>query len=253
MSFLVFIKFQTEILNFVGEKIFLEMHQNKLAIRVLEFNRGRPQAAPSDKTTLATTHFLLGRLYFVDGQLYKSVQNYSKAIELNPDEKVYYYGRGLSLGFASPIFYSDAESDFKKYIELDNLEFQKSGFHAFGAWAGYNDLAWIHFLQGNFDEAEKVSRAGLEISNLNPWLSNMLGVILLEKNSCDEALVHLSNAKNLIRSIKSEQFGEAYSGDKPDFWELGKEEMEKTINENLKLCQSEITFPQFENSSTTNL
>lgn len=231
LIFLLLVHFNLVITNHIGEKLFLTLHQNELAIKVLEL--------PKDKD--AKTYFLLGRLYFVENDVYKSIKYFTKSIEINPNVKEVYYGRGLSYGFASPIFYNDAEKDFKKYIEIDNQEYEKSGRHAYGAWAGYNDLSWIYFLQGEFDQAEKVSIEGMKISGMNPWLYNMLGVLALEKGNCADATIYFNNAEDILKSISSENFGEAYSGDSPDFWAIGKAQMEKTIRDNQGACS---TFPQ---------
>ncbi len=233
-----FFKFQVEILTKVGEKLFLSFHQNAAAIWVLESALGRPQAALQDR---AKIHFLLGRLYFVENQLFESINNFNQAIKLNPNVKEYYYGRGLSYGFSTPLFYPDAENDFRKYIEIENDEYFKNKVRAYGAWAGYNDLAWIFFLQGKYREMENISRVGLNISHNNPWLNNMLGTSLLAQKKCSEAMQFLETADVELQKITTKNFGEAYSGDSPDFWEVGKKQMESTIKENIELCK---TFPQ---------
>ena len=234
LCFLTFFRFQTEILNFAGEKMFLQFHKNDYAIKILEY-------LPEKKRDFQT-YFLLGRLYFVTNNLPDSIQNYSKSIAINPDFKENYYGRGLAFGFASPVFYSDAEDNFKKYIEIDNQNFIETGKHAYGAWAGYNDLAWIYFMEGNFDDSINTAEAGLKIGYNSPWLLNMLGTSLLAQQKCGEAKKYLDQAKKEMEKISVGQFGEAYSGDSPDFWIQGKEQMQKTINENLQLCNSLTTI-----------
>lgn len=226
LLFLTFFRFQTNILNYVGEKLFLVYHQNSLAIFTLE------KVSKKD----FYTNFLLGRLYFVEGNQYKSITNYNLSIEKNPDFKQSYYGRGLSYGFSNSIFYPEAISDFSKYIEIDNKEFEKTGQHAYGAWAGYNDLAWIYFMQGEFEKSENVSRDGLKIAN-SAWLLNTLGATLLAQKKCSEAKIYLQLANDEMKKISVEKFGEAYSGDNPNFWEAGKKQMEEAIVDNLKLCE----------------
>ena len=227
LIFLIIVRFNLEITNFVGEKLFLSWHQNSLAIKILELPKNK-----NDKT-----FFLLGRLYFVENSLYKSVDYYNKAIIIDPSIKEYYYGRGLAYGFISPLFYDEAESDFKKYIELDNIDSIKIGHHAYGAWAGYNDLAWIYFLKGDFKQSEDVSREGLRIAHNSPWLLNMLGVSLLSQDKCTEATEYLNQASEEAQKISANQFGEAYSGDSPHFWNTGLVNMKETIVENLSLCK----------------
>jgi len=227
-------KTSAEFLQLLGEKSFLSLHLNKISVRLLEASKA---ANHEDYKT----YFLLGRVYFVEGRMEDSIRNYSVAIKLNPNHKESYYGRGLTYGFTSSIFYPEAKRDFEKYIEIDRQEFEKTGSHAYGAWAGYNDLAWVYYLMGEWKQAEEVARAGLEITQSNPWLSNMLGAILLEQNRCEEAIEELEKADLLLGAITSDQFGEAYSGDNPKNWGPGKESMAKAIKENLELCKS---FPQ---------
>lgn len=218
----------------IGQQLFLNYHHNRSAIYFL-------QKSIDFNNSDFETFFLLGRVLFVENKLAESTLNFTKAIELNPEFKEAYYGRGLAFGFSSSIFLSSAEEDFKKYIEIENKEFEQTGRRAYGAWAGYNDLAWIHFLQGDFDKAEKVTRAGLEISNFNPWLSNMLGATLLEKGNCREAKIHLKNASDQANVITAEQFGEAYSGDHSDFYPAGLKSMRETIEENLEKCDLNLS------------
>jgi tetratricopeptide (TPR) repeat protein len=226
LGFLTFFHFQTNILNYVGEKIFLDYHFNNIAIFTLE------KVSKKD----FYTNFLLGRIYFVEGDQYKSITNYNLSIEKKSDFKQSYYGRGLTYGFMGSDFYPEAARDFQKYIDIDNQEFEKTGNHAYGAWAGYNDLAWIYFMQGEFEKSEKVSRDGLKIAN-SAWLLNTLGTTLLAQEKCDEGKIYLKLAKDEIQKISVEKFGEAYSGDNPNFWEAGKKQMEEAIVDNLKLCE----------------
>ena len=223
-----YFSFQNKIHNFIGEKLFLNYHQNDLATNILQ------NIYDSKKDYY--TYFLLGRIYFVKNDLSKSIENYNLSLKLANENNIVfkeiYYGRGLTFGFLGPIFYTDAQADFEKYIELENLQNRPS----YGAWAGYNDLSWIHFLKGNFLESEMVAKQGLEISPENPWLLNMLSVALIEQNKCVEVYPLIQKAKNLAEKMEPNEFGEAYSGDNKNWWNKGLKEMKKTINENMWLC-----------------
>ena len=234
-SVFIYSKYQTNILNSLGEVFFLRLHKNNYAINILEFNKNKND----------TTFFLLGRIYFVKGDLPKSVQQYDKAIEINPNVKEYYYGRALAYSFASKELLPFASKDFEKYLTMDEEDFKKTGMHAYGAWAGYNDLAWTYYLQKDFKKAEETVKNGLKISGSNAWLLNMYGAILIEQDKCKEALPKLKEAKKLINKTSVEKYGEAYSGDDSKIWSKGKESMEAVINENINYCQK--TFPQTTN------
>jgi tetratricopeptide (TPR) repeat protein len=198
-----------------------------LASRILEYQKNK-----NDRS-----FFLLGRIYFVLGDIPKAIQNFDKAISLNLNSKEYYYGRGLAFGFAPDFFQKDAIKDFEKYIELDNLEYAQTGYHAYGAWAGYNDLAWIFFKQGSFQKSLETTKLGLEISNLNPWLLNLAGANLVELDDCKAALTYFNQAETNIKEVSTEEFGEAYSGDDSSSWENGKNGLQTTIQENRKKCE----------------
>lgn len=217
----------------VGKEMFLGYHKNDPAIFFLNLSEkiNRTENVPDYEI-----YFLLGRVLFVENRLKESIKNYSYAIEINPEHKESYYGRGLSYGFSSPIYLKDAENDFQKYIDLDNEEFKKSGHHAYGAWAGYNDLAWIYFLQGEFEKSVSTSKLGLEIAHDSPWLLNMLASSLISQNRCGEALPYLEKALTKSNQISVEEFGEAYSGDNRSLWSGGLANMQKTILENIELC-----------------
>jgi tetratricopeptide (TPR) repeat protein len=229
-SFLIYFSFNTEFKNNISEKVFLEYNQNKLALRILYF-------LETNNNTNFYTYFLKGRIHFVEGEYYESIENYTKAIELNNSYKESYYGRGLNYGFVGGQFLPLAEEDFKKYIELDNILFEKTGYHAYGAWAGYNDLAWIYFLMNDFKKQEEVARKGISFSSSNPWLLNTLGVALLAQEKCTEAAPYLENAKKFINETSVKEFGEAYSGDKREFWSYGLESMKGVIVDNLETCK----------------
>jgi tetratricopeptide (TPR) repeat protein len=221
-----FVKIYLDNLIKVGEYLFLVAHQHTLATFTLKL----------DDSESYYKYFLLGRIYFVEGDSKNSIINYNKAILQNPKIKESYYGRGLAYGFSHQLYWDEAERDFKKYIELEQEEFDASGVRAYGAWAGYNDLAWMFFLQGNFQQAEETARAGLNISTNNPWLSNMLGSILVEQGKCAEGRKYLEQARLEAEELSVEEFGEAYSGDKKSFYEKGLNDMKKTIVYNQRLC-----------------
>jgi tetratricopeptide (TPR) repeat protein len=61
-----------------------------------------------------------GKQYFMSGETGLAIQNYNKAIELNPDEAVYYKNRGDVYKDLDEL--EQAIRDFDKAIELDPYE-----------------------------------------------------------------------------------------------------------------------------------
>lgn len=224
------ILFSSSVNNYLAEKAFLDFHKRDIAVNIIDIGLNKNYYS----------HYLLGRLYFVKGDLQQSIENFSRSIELNPMHKESYYGRGLAYGFTSIQDLKKAELDFIKYIELNDIEFKETNNNAYGLWAAYNDLAWVYFLKSDFINAEKVAKQGLEISKENPWLLNMLSVALIEQNRCEEAYPVLQKARNLANTINEEEFGEAYSGDNKQWWTKGLVAMKKTIEENIQLCLKQL-------------
>lgn len=224
MFFYIFFTLTNFVNNF-SEKLFINYHYRNIPIFLLE------NLKKENKDYY--TYFLLGRIYFVKGHLEKSINAYTKSIDLKNDFAKSYYGRGLSYGFYDDKYLRHSESDFKKYLELEDR-------NAYGLWAGYNDLAWVYFLTGEFHQSENTARQGLEISKNNPWLLNMLATAQIEQNNCKDAVANLLQAQNFAEKLTPTQFGEAYSGDNKIWWASGLEQMQETIEHNLQICEKKL-------------
>jgi hypothetical protein len=90
-------------------------------------------------------------------------------------------------------------------------------------------------MQGDFSKSEEISRKGLEIAQ-SPWLYNMLGISLINQKECKQGLIYLNMAGQSLTNISTKEFGEAYSGDSPNYWEKSQQEMLNVIKENIKVC-----------------
>jgi uncharacterized protein HemY len=101
-------------------------------------------------------------------------------------------------------------------------------------------LAWIQYLLGNFQESEQTILKALKFSSENPWLLNMLGILQIEKKDFKNAKTNLEKAKNILEKIDANNWGEAYSGDSFSKYKKGKENMLKSIQENIKLAQDSM-------------
>lgn len=217
--------YSTNILEKIGKYFFLEIHNVPLARFSLEqsayINNKNPE-----------TYFLLGRIYFVQGDLKKSVEAYSQAKNIYPDNEQIYYGLGLTYGYMNDL--NSAAKNFQKYLDIIEDKKLTGEYKQYpsGHWAGYNDLAWIYFLQGDYKKAEEVTKVALNKYN-NPWLLNMMGSILLNQGRNREAKVYFERAKEYAKNLTWEDFGEAYSGDNKDWQEKGFSNMKQIIDENI--------------------
>jgi hypothetical protein len=92
------------------------------------------------------------------------------------------------------------------------------------------------YLQGDFKNGEKIAKLGLERSYQNPWLLNMLGIFQIEQNNCKDGKKNLEMAYEILEKIDEIKWGEAYSGDASDRYKSGKENMLKSIKNNIEIC-----------------
>ena len=170
-------------------------------------------------------HYQLARIYFVRGDFYPAEVEINKEMELHPYFKRSHYVRGLIYGYSGRL--TEAEEEFKAFLQWDP-----------DSWAGNNDLAWIHFQQGEYAEARDAARTGLNIAPDNPWLLNSLGVALLNLGDKKGAREAFTQARARVASMTKADWGTAYPGNDPRIYEEGFVKMKASIEENLKLLDA---------------
>lgn len=219
--------YSSNTLTLAGKKAFLVQHKHSTAIELLKLAVSRDENNPD-------TWFLLGRVLFVEGRLQDSANAYRQAIHLDSQNEQAYYGLGLTNGYLKD--YKSAEFDFLQYLKIIEIKKANGNYTTYptGHWAGYNDLAWVYFLQGNFQKSEEISRSAL-MQYSNPWLLNMLGSSLLNQGKRTEARYYFQMAKIYLENMTAEQFGEAYSGDDKVWHAQGFLEMKKAVDDNINL------------------
>lgn len=173
---------------------------------------------------LPGTHYQLSRIYFIRGDLWEALTEISKELELHPDNQRSYYIRGLVYGYGGLL--PEAEADFKKFLEWKPE-----------SWAGHNDLAWIYFQKGEYENVEKTAREGLKYDAANVWLLNSLGVALLNLEQKEEAEAVFQKALAILSSMNPEDWGKAYPGNDPQHYKTGFEQMKASIEANLNLLE----------------
>ena len=120
-----------------------------------------------------------GRIAFINGQFADALFDMRTVLALDPEFKRAYYMHGLINGYIGNL--AQAEYGFREFIKRDDFN-----------WAGYNDLAWIYFKQGKYEETRATAKRGLEQAPGNPWLNNIYGTALLnlgEKQAAKEAFL----------------------------------------------------------------
>lgn len=202
----------------IGDYYFSTAHYDlekakKYFRRVISINETAPLA-----------HYQLSRVYFIEGNLYESLKEINREIALYPEYGRSYYIRGLVYGYSNEL--DKSISDFKKFLEWQPM-----------SWAGHNDIVWVFFMKGDLLSAEKYARAGLESAPRNPWLSNALGAILLNKGQYKEAKEYLLQAYVGFSSMEHEEWGRSYPGNNPEIYGEGLGASLGSVEENLLLLE----------------
>ncbi len=174
---------------------------------------------------LLGAHYQLGRTYFILGYFDKAYAAVVSEELLRPEFGKVHYMKGLIAGYMKN--FELAELEFKKFIEYDSFN-----------WAGYNDLSWIYFAQGNYHYAEATAREGLIHAAGNPWLHNAVGVALLAQDRGAEALPHFKEAQKGFQKMNPDQWGIAYPGNSPHEHGRGLDASQKAIERNIERAEN---------------
>lgn len=168
----------------------------------------------------------LARIDFLRGDFYSALEKINTQIILHGDSLMSsYYIRGLILGYMGR--FSEAEGDFEKFVEWNS-----------NGWAGWNDLSWVYFAQGKYEEAASAAKRGLDRHPGNPWLLNSYGVALLNVGEYQEAERALAYADEIVEVITPETWSQAYPGNDPTIAERGLTAFKETVSHNLSLAKS---------------
>jgi tetratricopeptide (TPR) repeat protein len=103
--------------------------------------------------------------------------------------------------------------------------------------AGHNDLSWVYFQEGDYANAEKYAREGLEKDPHNPWLLNSLGIALLNEKKYEEAEKNLAEGLTMFKSLPPSVWGKAYPGNNADIYSEGYQTTLSVIEKNLELAK----------------
>lgn len=172
---------------------------------------------------ISTPRYQLARIHFVKNELEKAKDEIETAIGLNPEGSRVYYVSGLINGYLKN--YPEAISDFSEFVERSP-----------GEWAGYNDLAWVYFKKGDFENAKTALEKGLEVKPENPWLLNGLGAVLAALNDFSGAEEVLGKARQFAEGLTPGDWKKAYPGNDPSSVDWDIAEFRSNVNFNLRLA-----------------
>eukprot|EP00899_Mesostigma_viride_P011552 jgi/Mesvir1/20398/Mv12302-RA.1 len=126
----------------------------------------------SNERAQALAHKDIGNEFFQSGQFEKAVSAFTRAIALDPTDKVFYSNRSAAL--ASLLRFEEAQKDAEKCVSLDTT------------WAkGYSRLGFAEYKLKRYDAALAAYKAGLAIDPKNAALIDGMAML---KSAAEEAV-----------------------------------------------------------------
>lgn len=171
-------------------------------------------------------NYQIGRTYFLVGDHALALMYLQEEERIQPSFGKVHYMKGLIYGFMKQ--FDDAGREFRAFIAYDSFN-----------WAGYNDLAWIYFAQGYYEDAEATAREGLAQASGNPWLNNAVGVALLAQKRGAEAVPYFETALSGFKEMSPETWGGAYPGNSPQEHSRGLAESIHAVERNIVRAEGE--------------
>lgn len=167
-------------------------------------------------------HYQLGRIYFIEGKFPLAIDHIRTVLRLDPEFEKGYYMYGLISGYSGNM--RQAIYGFEEFIKRDDFN-----------WAGYNDLAWVHFQLGDFEKTLEVAEKGLKKAYNNPWLLNMQGLALMNLSQTKKAHQSFEKALERVSVMAPQDWGIAYPGNDPRIYAEGLKRMQEAIQHNFDL------------------
>ncbi len=184
--------------------------------------------------TIPYAHFQLGRIYFINGKFWRSIEELNTELKIHPEIKRAHYVLGLVYGYrgyAGDL--ENAESHFKKFIEW-----------APSTWAGYNDLAWIEIRLEKYKEAKGTTNEAFKkiswTSDTNPWLWTTLGIAELNLKDYTKSRDAFLKARRISEKLTAQYFISAYPGNDPRNADTMFNQYKATISFNLGVVYEKL-------------
>lgn len=206
--------------------IFFGGHSSLYNIRLAQFfyENQLDKDIEKNKTSEQYLNYQLGRVHFIKGDLYKSLE-YLKAEEvLHPNNKRVHYMQGLTYGYLH--LEELAIEEFAKFIEWKPE-----------SWAARNDKAWLEFRLGKIDDALKTIEPVVHLTD-NAWVQNTYGTLLMNKKRYVEAKQAYNYAKIAADTLTEKEWGKVYPGNDPRVYAAGLKGTRLSIDNNLKLLET---------------
>lgn len=172
------------------------------------------------------------RIDFLRGEFDSALEKINKQISIHGDSfMASYYIRGLIHGYRKE--FVEAERDFLHFLTWDPDN-----------WAARNDLAWVYFAQGKFEETEAEAVRGLTIAPTNPWLLVMHGMARFNLGDFVGAKEDLEKAEREAAFLTEADWRYAYPGNDPAVAGKGVEAFRRAIKENLERVNRSVSIDE---------
>lgn len=215
--------FYSSIITYKVGNIFFGQISKLYNVEIAQFFFKR-SAHPILGTSTPFAHYQLSRTYFIQGNFLESIKEANKELEIYPDHCRTHYIRGLTYGYMNRL--DKAIDDFKIFNESCVKN----------SWAGYNDLAWFYFRNGDMENMKKTIEPMVKLYPNNPWVQNTYGLSLLNLKDYKNAKIAFTQALSSASLLTENGWGSAYPGNNPDIYGKGLSAMRATIQANLELA-----------------
>jgi tetratricopeptide (TPR) repeat protein len=169
------------------------------------------------------------RIAFLHGDFDVALKRINTQIALHGDSfMASYYIRGLIYGYARN--FPAAEEDFTHFLTWDRYN-----------WAANNDLAWIYFKQGKYNEVvQRIHGLATTAKPPNPWLLTMDAMSLYNLGDTQTAHKELLEARAAAALLTQADWVHAYPGNDPGIAAAGLASFRSAIEENLVLVENNL-------------
>lgn len=178
--------------------------------------------------------YQLGRIDFLEGRYDEALWKFERQQAYFGDEVPnVHYMIGLTAGYKARR--TGASTDWERGLAgfLRYLTFDPTS-----PWAR-TDAAWIYFSMGKFEAMLPLLEEGLVTHPDHPWLLNMYGLALMNSGEAGRATEVFRRALEKAQLLTIDDWGKAYPGNNPRFWQQGLGEFQSAIAKNLVLAESQ--------------
>jgi tetratricopeptide (TPR) repeat protein len=137
---------------------------------------------------LAITYSNRGNSFFDLGNLERAIEDYNKALQLNPDDTVTLSNRGAA--YIELKRYDEALEDFSRAVALEPANY-----------VALSNRCWVLVLKNKLDTALADCNSALELSPNDPFSLSSRAVIHMKQGRMDEALADSNRAVEFGRQV----------------------------------------------------